>query len=125
MSEFKFLIKKDKIKKGIPFQVKQGLKKLTVYFNGEKYFVFDSHCPHARADLTKANYKGKEVKCHWHGYRFDLETGKGVGNNFELKLYEVKIENGDILVREKEKEEEKQGGLFFPEVKFKGEDNDK
>ncbi len=123
MSEYKFLIKASEIKKGIPKQIKLETKKITVYFNGEKYFVFDSHCPHARADLTKADYSDKEVKCHWHGYRFDLESGKGIGNNFKLKLYEVKIENGDILV--KEKEEEKQGGLFFPEVKFKGEDNDK
>ncbi len=124
MSEYKFLIKTSEIKKGIPKQIKLETKKLTVYFNGEKYFVFDSHCPHARADLTKADYSDKEVKCHWHGYRFDLESGKGIGNNFELKLYEVKIENGDILVKEKEEKGNK-SGLFFPEVKFKGEDNDK
>ena len=124
MEEYKFLIETKEIIKGNPKQVRFGLKKLTVYFNGKEYFVFDSHCPHARADLTKAKYTKNEVQCHWHGYRFSLEDGRGNGNNFQLKLYEVKIEDGKIFVKEK-KEEEQENLLFFPEVKFKGEKDDK
>ncbi|BBB33125.1 ferredoxin [Thermotomaculum hydrothermale] len=123
MSEYKFLININEVKKGTPRQVKMGLKKLTVYFNGEKYFVFDSHCPHARADLTKAKYDKNQVKCHWHGYIFNLENGEGKGNNFHLKLYKVKIEDDKIFI--KEKKEEKEDLLLFPEVKFKGDKNDK
>jgi len=122
MEGYDFLIETKEIKEKNPVLVKKGLKKYIVYLVNGNYTVFDAHCPHARANLYNGKFNDNMVQCHWHGYKFNIESGKGLNNSFELKLYDVKIESGKIFVREKQDKEE---GLFFPEVKFKGEKNDK
>ena len=50
-------------------------------------------CSHADASLSDGYIEEGEVECPLHGSRFNLTTGE------PLKVYEIKVEGDDILVR--------------------------
>jgi len=85
---------------------------------GEKIVAVKNLCPHKRAPLARGTVQGtmlptscvgefqygmeeQVLKCPWHGWEFDLETGKclfGVSNS-RIKVYDVSIKDGDIYVK--------------------------
>ena len=41
-----------------------------------------------------------KVTCPWHGWEYDLKTGKNTfDEDVKLKTYEVKVQGNDILVK--------------------------
>ncbi len=85
---------------------------------GEKVVAVKNLCPHKRAPLARGTVQGtmlptacageyqygmeeQVLKCPWHGWEFDLETGKclfGVSNS-RIKIYDVSVKDGDIYVK--------------------------
>ncbi len=118
MDSFKKICNLEKVKNKKPqIFIVEG-KKVGVYFNGTDYFVFHPVCPHANANLKLGRYKEKTVTCHWHNWEFDLQTGKGLNNQGQLKIYKTKIENNYLLAKlEKPKAVNKKD--FFPEIEWK------
>jgi len=43
---------------------------------GCNYFAFDSKCPHKGGPLHHGELVDGKVRCPWHGYTFDVLTGK-------------------------------------------------
>ena len=41
-------------------------------------FVQAADCPHLRGPLEDALHKTGEIKCPWHGYRFNVDSGECV-----------------------------------------------
>lgn len=40
------------------------------------------------------------VKCPWHGWEFDIETGENVADErYRVPTYEVEIDDGDVYLR--------------------------
>lgn len=73
---------------------------LIIVRHGDRYVATDRWCPHQGGDLAEGRLLGKAIKCPLHGFMFSLETGRGVNcSGFEVKVYEVKIENGVLSVR--------------------------
>jgi nitrite reductase/ring-hydroxylating ferredoxin subunit len=77
--------------------------------NGTKLFAFNSSCPHKGGPLQEGELKGLTIKCPWHGYEFNVISGKPTripysskyGNwrkTGNLTLYEVKVLSVNILV---------------------------
>lgn len=66
-----------------------------------KFYAFDDLCTHADASLSAGCLKGEEVECPLHFARFNIITGAVTeAPAFEdLKVYEVKISDSDILVK--------------------------
>lgn len=60
----------------------------------------DNICTHAFAYLTDGWLEDGEVECPLHGGRFDVRTGAGLCAPIEeaLRVYEVRIEEGRILL---------------------------
>ena len=52
--------------------------------NGQKYEIA-KFCPHAGASLETAIISEKQIECSLHHYVFDLETGKCINANCNLK----------------------------------------
>ena len=74
--------------------------------NGKVYAI-DAVCSHEGGPLEDGTLDGYEVECPWHGSKFDVRTGE-VRNppaDTPQSVYEVKVENNDILVRKKPKTE--------------------
>ena len=63
------------------------------------FFGIEASCKHQGADLL-ADYRGGRVAvCPRHHWEYDLETGRCLNHDsLPLKKYEVRVDNGDILV---------------------------
>jgi nitrite reductase/ring-hydroxylating ferredoxin subunit len=52
--------------------------------------VSDAACPHNAGPLVEGRVRGAEVRCPWHLYRFDLDTGVCATTDlFALTVYPV------------------------------------
>lgn len=82
------------------------------YVNGE-YHAIHNYCPHQGApmcaglvsgttlpsDVYSYEYgkAGQIIRCPWHGWEFDLKTGKALFNEkVRVRKYTVEIEDGKI-----------------------------
>ena len=85
-----------------------------------KLYGWRNHCPHAGGPVCQGtlmqgveerldenrrslgiHYKegAHHVVCPWHGFEFDLKTGKHAGiDRFRLKAHPVEVRDGDIYV---------------------------
>jgi nitrite reductase/ring-hydroxylating ferredoxin subunit len=79
-----------------------------VEFEGRVYAIFnvdgeisaiDGICPHQGGPLADGALEGTTVTCPWHGWQFDVRTGKTpLGPKIKQAVYEVKIEGQDVMV---------------------------
>ena len=68
--------------------------------NGDFYAV-DNMCTHQRAELTGGRIRNCFLACPLHGVRFDLRTGKPMGEltRVPLKTYDVSLDdNGNLQI---------------------------
>lgn len=76
---------------------------------GPKIFAFDSRCPHKGGPLQDGTIIGRRIKCPWHGYEYDIFTGKPTlipyppeyGNwrkTGNLIIYDVKVRSKIVFV---------------------------
>jgi len=81
--------------------VKVNGRQVAVIRRGGKLHALDNNCPHVGGPLGQGSLAGNTVVCPWHQMAFDLETGlcTNRAGGFSVKVYEVKVENGIILVR--------------------------
>jgi nitrite reductase/ring-hydroxylating ferredoxin subunit len=93
-------------------------------FNLDGDFVaIDDACPHMRADLSGGELEGRIVTCSWHGWRFDLDTGKCLNVEWaKVRRYPLRLEGNAIhliLEPEPEPDEEEED---LPEIVWKDPD---
>lgn len=64
------------------------------------FYAIDDTCPHEAASLGQGKcFAGGVVECPWHHFRFDLKTGKNIGNtSFDVGTYEVKIDSEGLFI---------------------------
>lgn len=61
--------------------------------------AMDGVCPHAGGPLGKGTLEGPRVTCPWHGWQFDVTTGKHcLNDNIQHPTFDVTIENDDIYI---------------------------
>src|SRR5690625_740392 len=94
-----------------------------IYNNGD-YHAIRNVCPHKHGPICEGTVRGtmlpsnpKEyeygmeeqiIVCPWHGWEFDLETGKGLfGNDRKLKKYSLEINDDKIYDEVKGKRKKK------------------
>ena len=74
---------------------------LMVVINYEgRYYCIEDVCTHDGGPLGEGKLEGYEIICPRHGARFDVRTGDALAlPAFEpVATYQVKVENGDLLV---------------------------
>jgi nitrite reductase (NADH) small subunit len=69
-------------------------------FNVEgRVHALEGHCPHAGGPLGEGFLSGRHVTCPLHGWEFDVTTGEFTDDaGIRLRLYDVKVEDGDVYV---------------------------
>lgn len=84
-----------------------------LYRVGDEYFALHNRCPHEGAELCKGpvcgttlpsgvyDYQfgrdGEIVRCPWHGWEFEIKTGKAIFNDkVRTRSYKVHVEDGRI-----------------------------
>ena len=61
--------------------------------------AIDGICPHQGGPLAEGALEGCMVTCPWHGWQFDVQSGKTpLGAKIKQTVYEVKVEGLDVLV---------------------------
>src|SRR6476620_11549149 len=86
--------------------VSLGVTKIALFnFNNEISAMANS-CLHKAGPLAmgrvEQKYDGWYVTCPWHGWEYNIKTGSAPPGYFDQQaLYEVKVENGKILLSER------------------------
>lgn len=82
---------------------------------GERIFAVSNRCPHQaapicagpvrpRIDSTHAGTFEHDadrlvLSCPWHGWEFDIETGRAVwDDSYRVKTYTARVQDGRVLV---------------------------
>jgi 3-phenylpropionate/trans-cinnamate dioxygenase ferredoxin component len=65
-----------------------------------KIYALDNICTHDGGSLGEGDLVKGQIQCPRHGARFELKTGQvtRMPAVFGIGIYEVKIENGEIMV---------------------------
>ena len=61
-------------------------------------FATQNRCPHRQGPLAEGVFGNGHIICPLHGHRFSLEDGTGGDEGESLKVYAVKIKEGEILL---------------------------
>ncbi|CAG7617187.1 Rieske (2Fe-2S) protein [Paenibacillus allorhizosphaerae] len=86
-----------------------------IYYVNGAYYAWRNVCPHAAAPICKGKVCGTKLpsevyeyefgkdeeilRCPWHGWEFDLLTGKHMADDkVKLRGYEVLVEGEEIYV---------------------------
>jgi Ferredoxin subunits of nitrite reductase and ring-hydroxylating dioxygenases len=103
------------ISSGKPKIIDAGGKEIGVFYEGGAYYGVLNICPHLRAPicqgrvesmLTAPNYGSykleqdrKVLRCPWHHWEFELETGKAAcGIKQRIKTYAVIVRENTIYL---------------------------
>ncbi|MCS6873321.1 MAG: Rieske (2Fe-2S) protein [Pyrinomonadaceae bacterium] len=64
-----------------------------------KFYAIENFCPHKGVPLADSRLYGSIVECDWHGWQFDLRSGKCLTKpKCSIETYEVRIEDGWIKI---------------------------
>lgn len=102
------------IAEGKPVIVAVNGIELGIFLVEDCYFAWRNVCPHAAAPVCFGTVHGTKLpssvyeyrfgcenqilRCPWHGWEFDLRTGKHLAGPMRLKGYEVEVDESDVYV---------------------------
>lgn len=76
-----------------------GDRVVALFRVGDDFFALDGICPHAGGPLGEGYVTGTRVTCPWHGWQFDVTTGRHCLNaNLTTETFPVVVENGEVYV---------------------------
>jgi 3-phenylpropionate/trans-cinnamate dioxygenase ferredoxin subunit len=105
----------DQIPPGERMLVTVDGREIGIFNVGGEYFGIGNRCPHNGGSLCKGRIvglveasapgsyqfsrRGELVRCPWHGWEFDLRTGKSwcEPDRTKVRSYDLKVEPGSAL----------------------------
>jgi NAD(P)H-dependent nitrite reductase small subunit len=67
---------------------------------GGTFHALSNRCPHRGGPLGQGFVEGAEVSCPWHNWTFDVRSGENTASpDMKVPCHEVKVEDGQVLVR--------------------------
>jgi nitrite reductase/ring-hydroxylating ferredoxin subunit len=99
---------KKELREGSLLKVELLGKPVVLCMVNDEVYAIDAVCSHEGGPLEEGTLDGYEVECPWHGSKFDVRTGEVRNPPAEIPqlVYEVKVQEDEILIREKPKSEE-------------------
>jgi nitrite reductase/ring-hydroxylating ferredoxin subunit len=99
MATFVKLATLDELPPGSSKEVEHAGRIYALFNVGGVISAIDGICPHQGGPLAEGLVEETVVTCPWHGWQFDVRTGKTpVGSRVKQAVYEVKVEGQDVLV---------------------------
>jgi 3-phenylpropionate/trans-cinnamate dioxygenase ferredoxin component len=74
-----------------------GLAVLIVNVGGDFYAVANQ-CGDSPLPLQFSTLEGAELRCSWHGCRYDVRTGQRLDGHERLTVFPVAVESGEVRV---------------------------
>ena len=85
-----------------------GETEVAVFHLGQRWCVIQDACPHMGASLADGMLVGNSVVCHWHHWKFDLDSGQCDMRQWACAdVYEVRVVDDEVWVRAPEKPDPK------------------
>ena len=80
--------------------VEEGGTAVAVFNAGDgRFYACGAICPHENGPLAEGWLEGEAVVCPWHGFDFDLRTGRClVDEELAIPVYPVRMSGGSIEV---------------------------
>jgi NAD(P)H-dependent nitrite reductase small subunit len=74
-------------------------REIAVFNLGGSFHAIDNTCLHRGGPLAEGELDGPVVTCPWHGWQYDVTTGRCVTDDSQaVGRYEVKVEGGGVLI---------------------------
>jgi nitrite reductase (NADH) small subunit len=66
---------------------------------GGRFYACSAVCPHEDGPLSEGWLEGDRVVCPWHGFDFELRTGRcGVDEGLAVSVYRVRVTAASVEV---------------------------
>jgi nitrite reductase/ring-hydroxylating ferredoxin subunit len=65
---------------------------------GEDFYAVANQCGDSPLPLQFSTLEGAELRCSWHGCRYDVRTGQRLDGPERLTVFPVAVESGEIRV---------------------------
>ena len=91
----------DDIPEGKGRAFKAGTRTVAVFRSNGKIYAIANRCLHKGASICDGGLSdnGTVVRCPWHNWAFDLETGRHCLDRTErLRTYAVKLEGDQVIL---------------------------
>lgn len=73
---------------------------IAIFRNEGKLYALDAMCAHQGGPIAQGVVERGCVTCPWHGWQYELASGKQTIHNQKLlETHEVKEENGQIWIK--------------------------
>ena len=74
-------------------------KPMALFHVDGAYYAINYICPHMGGPIGEGRLKGHVVTCPWHGWTYDVRTGKpDHPGGHAIAAYETKVEGDYVLV---------------------------
>ncbi len=81
------------------FVERNGLVLAVFNAGGGRFHACGAVCPHEDGPLSEGWLEGDAVVCPWHGFDFDLTTGRcRVDEDLSVPVYRVRVRGGTVEV---------------------------
>jgi nitrite reductase/ring-hydroxylating ferredoxin subunit len=91
--------KSEDVPEGGVRQYEAGGRKIAVFRVGGELRAMDAVCPHRGGPLGEGTVENGIAVCPWHGWRFDVHTGKCVNlPDGTQTCFPARDEDGEIVV---------------------------
>ena len=90
----KVLNQKDELQEGRVMTVWAGHQGICLTHYKGKFSALDNRCPHQGGPLGEGSIENGMLRCPWHGWEFDIKTGKSIFNPNKVRVacYDVEVE---------------------------------
>ena len=93
------VVSRKDIAEGCGKSIRVDGKDVAIFNIDGQYYAMDDICPHMGAPLGEGTLDGENVICPWHGWTFNVKTGKFTTNpDAGVDSYNLKVEGDDIFV---------------------------
>jgi nitrite reductase (NADH) small subunit len=74
-------------------------RRVALFNQGGRLYAVDEACPHMGADLSNGDLREGTLTCAWHGWRFEIESGRGLTKEWaRLKTHRLFQEGEDLVL---------------------------
>lgn len=99
MGSFTKIAARGEIKPGTGKVVEAAGKQIALFNVDGTLYALDNTCKHRGGPIGEGELSGSVVTCPWHGWEYDVRSGKNQGDpSIELSCYQVRVEGDDVLI---------------------------
>ena len=89
----------ENLREGRGLRCRVGDDEVALWQVDGRYYALSAVCAHHHVPtLHEGIREGLMIACPLHGWTYSLETGRAVTGNGRVRMYPVKIENGEVLL---------------------------